>query len=285
MATSLPISETTSSQTAPPVSHPPQINSSANLIALQNVHHYISEKLNQDNYILWRFLMVPFLEGQNLFSYVDGTHPRPPQLLPDPTSGLLLSNAEYQSWYHQDKMIFNAIISALSVEALPHVIGLSTSRDVWLTLETMFSTQSQSRIMQLKQQVATLKKGTLSISAYYQKVQGFSHLLAAIGKPIEASELVSHILSGLGPEYDPLVTSVTTRQDSITLNELYGFMLSYEMHLEQHKSSIDLSISIANTAQRQGQSFPRFNRGSSIGQRNSNFSRGRGPGRGRFSPQ
>jgi hypothetical protein len=53
-----------------------------------------------------------------------------PQLLLDPTFGILLSNLEYQSWYHQDKMIFSAIISTLSVEALPHAIGLSTSRKV-----------------------------------------------------------------------------------------------------------------------------------------------------------
>jgi hypothetical protein len=66
-------------------------------------------------------------------------------------------------------MIFNAIISTLSVEALPHVIGLSTSREVWLTLETLFSAQSQSIIMQLKQQVSTLKKGAQTISAYFQK--------------------------------------------------------------------------------------------------------------------
>jgi len=26
------------------------------------VHHHISEKLTQDNYILWQFLMVPFLK-------------------------------------------------------------------------------------------------------------------------------------------------------------------------------------------------------------------------------
>jgi hypothetical protein len=109
--------------------------------------------------------------------------------------------------------------------------------------------------MQLKQQLATLKKCAFTISAYYQKAQGFSHLLAAIGKPIEALELVSAILAGLGPEFDSLVTFVTTRQDSISLNELYGFMLSYEMRLEQHKSAIDLNISTANTAQRQSQSY------------------------------
>jgi hypothetical protein len=65
--------------------------------------------------------------------------------------------------------------------------------------------------MQLKQQLSTLKKGAQTISAYFQKAQGFSHLLAAVSKPIEASELVSNLLAGLGAEYDPLVTSTTTR--------------------------------------------------------------------------
>jgi hypothetical protein len=71
--------------------------------------------------------MVPFLEGQNLFGYVDGTLPQPPKLIPDNTSGLLVTNPAYLPWYHQDQMIFSAIISTLSVETLPHVIGLSTS--------------------------------------------------------------------------------------------------------------------------------------------------------------
>jgi hypothetical protein len=272
----IPSSETDSNVTSPPLSTilspsvlPPQI---------QNVHAHISEKLTQDNYILWQFLMVPFLEGQNLFGYIDGTTPRPPQLLPDSTSRLLVANPSYHSWYHQDRMIFSAIISTLSVETLPHVIGLTTSREVWITLETLFSAQSQSRIMQLKQQVSNMKKGSQTISTYFQKAQGLSHLLAAVGKLIEASELVSHILAGLGAEYDPLVTSVTTRQDSISLNDLYGFMLSYELRLEQHKSALEINISIANMAQRQSPVYSRNNRGHNNGYRNTNFHRGRGRG-------
>jgi hypothetical protein len=93
-----------------------------------------------------------------------------------------------------------------------------------------------------------LKKGAQTISAYFQKAHGFSHLLVAIGTPFEASELVSNVLAGLGSEYDPLVTSVTTRQDYISLNDLYGYMLSYELRLEQHKFTIDLNISTTNTA-------------------------------------
>jgi len=84
--------------------------------------------------------------------------------------------------------------------------------------------------------------------------------LAAIGKPIENSELISNILAGLGADFDPLVTFVTTRQDSISLTDLYGYMLSYELRLETHKTALELNISTANTAQRQSPSYLRNNR-------------------------
>jgi len=107
-------------------------------------------------------------------------------------------------------------------------------------------------------------------------VQGFSHLLAAICKPIDASKLVSHIFARLGAEYDLLLTSVTTRQYSISLNDLYGYLLSYELRLEHHKSTVDLNIT---TAQRHNPSYARNNHGYGLGYRN-NFPSGRGRGRG-----
>jgi hypothetical protein len=109
----------------------------------------------------------------------------------------------------------------------------------------------------------------------------FSHLLAADGKHIKAFELVSHILARLGAEYDPLVTSVTTRQDFIFLNDLYGYMLSYELRLEQRKFAMELNISTANMAQRKSPSYSRNNREYNSRYRNNNVSRGRGCGRGR----
>jgi hypothetical protein len=58
----------------------------------------------------------------------------------------------------------------------------------------------------------------------------------------------------------------------------------YALLWDAFRATLDLTISTANTAQRQGQPYPRFNRGSSTGQCN-NFSRGRGRGQGRFLPQ
>jgi hypothetical protein len=75
---------------------------------------------------------------------------------------------------------------------------------------------------------------------------------------------------------------VTTRQDSISLNDLYGYLLSFELHLDLHKSAVDVNISTANTAQRQTTPSQRNTRGN-----RNNFSRcrGRGRGRGRGPPQ
>jgi hypothetical protein len=65
----VPTSETNSTNTSPP----PISITATSPIPIQNVHYHISEKLTQDNYSLWQYLMVPFLEGQNLFGHVDDT--------------------------------------------------------------------------------------------------------------------------------------------------------------------------------------------------------------------
>jgi hypothetical protein len=111
----VPTSETNSTNTSPP----PISLTAASPIPIQNVHHYS----------LWQYLMVPFLEGQNLFGHVDDTILQPPKLIPDQTSSLLILNPDHLPWYHQDRIIFSAIISTISVETLPHV-GLSTAREV-----------------------------------------------------------------------------------------------------------------------------------------------------------
>jgi hypothetical protein len=108
--------------------------------------------------------------------------------------------------------------------------GLPWKLYLLLNLNPVFSNSSSS---------SQPYKGAQSVSAYFQKAQGFANLLAAIGKPIDNSELISHILAGLGVNYDPLVTSVTTRQDSIPLTNLYGYMFSYEQRLEAHKSALE----------------------------------------------
>jgi len=67
---------------------------------------------------------------------------------------------------------------------------------VWLTLEQLFSFQSQARI------ICNLEErfSTRPIANYFQKAQSLANMLAAIGQPLQESEIVSYILAGLSAD-------------------------------------------------------------------------------------
>jgi hypothetical protein len=104
--------------------------------------------------------------------------------------------------------------------------------------------------MQVHFQLNTLKKGNSSIANYYQKYQALTDTLSSIGQSLTNIQMQSFLLGGLGSEYDPFVTSVTTQIERLWIEEIYGHLLSHEMCLEQHHNLIDLSIPRANVADR-----------------------------------
>jgi hypothetical protein len=221
---------------------------------LSNFNISSNLKLTRENHPLWSTLIIPYLEGQSLFGYVNGDTPCPPQFLEsfDPSTGTSTQtlNPSYTAWYQQDKLILSLLLSTVSESLLTHVVGLKTSREVWLTLERMFAAQSQARVMHSRYQLATLKKGSSSISGFFQKAQSLAHTLAAIDEPLKDSELISYILAGLGSDYDPLITSITTRIDPVSLEDLYGHLLTHEQRLDHANTAGDLAVPSVHVAQR-----------------------------------
>jgi hypothetical protein len=61
---------------------------------------------------------------------------------------------------------------------------------------------------------------------------------------------VSYLLAGLGSEYDLFVTSVTTRLDPLSLDELYGHLLAHELRTEHHHTSTETTLPAANFSAR-----------------------------------
>jgi hypothetical protein len=84
--------------------------------------------------------------------------------------------------------------------------------------------------------------------------------LTAIGQPLREEETISYILAGLGPDYDALVTSLTTRNDDLTLDEVYANLLASEQRHEQHDAEITLSTG-GPSANFSGRGGPRPNNG------------------------
>ncbi|KAF5454327.1 hypothetical protein F2P56_024000 [Juglans regia] len=124
---------------------------------------HITLKLTRDNYLSGKAQLLPYLCGQKLFGLVNGSKPAPPTTLQTTSTDIPRPNPGYEFWYEQDQLILSTLISSLSKPILTYLVGLETSRDVWFTLEKMFSTTSQARQMNTLYQLNTLKKGGLSI--------------------------------------------------------------------------------------------------------------------------
>ena len=67
---------------------------------------------------------------------------------------------------------------------MAQIIGYNTSHTAWNALEKTFSSSSKARIMQLRLELQSTKKGSLSMIDYIMKVKGAADNLAAIGEPV-----------------------------------------------------------------------------------------------------
>ena len=81
-----------------------------------------------------------------MLGYVDGTLISPPRFEPKTSSTL---DTKYLVWKVADQRILCLLLSSLTEEAIVVVVGLSTARDIYLTLDTMFSNHLKSRKLSL----------------------------------------------------------------------------------------------------------------------------------------
>ena len=246
--------------------------------------HLISTKLTTENYLLWKVQTSAYLRGQDLYSYIDGTAPSPPEVLFEAEADAAPKpNPAFLAWRRMDQMVLSILFSSLSESILSHVLSSTTAYDLWNNLALMFSSHSQAKEFQVRFQLTNLSRGEQTISEYFGKVRLLADSLAATGNNLSDKELVTYILNGLGPAYETFVTSITTRPSPLNSHELYQLLLIHETRISHnartHISSGEMSANYSSTT-------PRDQRGrwSSRGSRNG---RGRGRpynnGRGRSS--
>ncbi|XP_019151007.1 PREDICTED: uncharacterized protein LOC109147805 [Ipomoea nil] len=118
------------------------ISSPNNSNSLTSAHHFVSLKLTHRNYLYWRTQVIPFLRGQGLLGFVNGTRSQPSPFLEIPagdTSSDAVSTTEnpaYATWVQQDASILSLLISSLSEEVMYLALRQTTARGVWTATET-----------------------------------------------------------------------------------------------------------------------------------------------------
>ncbi|GAV63219.1 UBN2 domain-containing protein, partial [Cephalotus follicularis] len=212
-----------------------------------------------------RSQFLAFFHGYDLLSYVDGTT-QPPPTQDDNGS----PNPTYILWHKQDQLLLSWLPSSLTKNVHAQVVGLESSHAVWKYLASVFSSQSQARIIQLRLSLHSLKKGADSMSSYLLKAKSISDELSLASKPVFDDDMVLYILGGQSSEYASLVTSITNRVTPISVTDLHGLLLNEEIRI-QSSVTTDLVSTTANIALI-NRPFDNMNRT----QDNCNYNRGRG---------
>ncbi|KAL5728487.1 hypothetical protein ACHQM5_001563 [Ranunculus cassubicifolius] len=246
--------ETTNSSSAPtivPSSSPTSTTTTTTITSttphITSIHHLISVKLDHHNYLLWLAQFKPLLKGYGLEGFVDGSHPCPPRLL-NPTDTDI--NPSYTQWQQQDQILLGWLLSSLTDPILAQVAGISTSSEVWVALERQYASKSRARIMQLRRELQTIRKGSQTMQQYFLKAKQLADSLASSGHPIQPSDLQQIILAGLDSAYDAIVTTLTTTVVDTSMDDFYAHLLAFDMRVEAQTAALH-QIPVANVATQQ----------------------------------
>jgi gag-polypeptide of LTR copia-type len=189
----------------------------------------ISTKLNLTNYLTWKSQLLPIIHGFNLTNYITAPPPSPTVIT---ATGTPIPNRDHLPWNRQDQMLLGWIRSSLTETVQGQVLSSATSFDLWTSLQRSFSSSSRARLTDLRRQLQTTTKGSLSCFDFLQKLRRIADELSFIGHPVPDDDLILAVTTGLPPEYNNFVLTVTTAfNDCLSFADLQSMLLTHEARL------------------------------------------------------
>lgn len=154
-----------------PATHGETINISENQSIL-NVNITNVTKLTSTNFIMWSHKVNALFDGYDLFGHLDGSMTIPPPTIT--TDGQITTNLAYQLWKRHDRLIYSALIGAISTPLQPLLSAVTMASEIWSTLQSTYAKPSRAHFKQLKQQLKYWKKESKTIDEY---VLRFDHAI------------------------------------------------------------------------------------------------------------
>ncbi|KAL6327424.1 hypothetical protein AAG906_019737 [Vitis piasezkii] len=145
-------------------------------------------KLSSTNYLTWSLQIQSLLECYDLHHFINGGH-----IPPSPTvtiTTIASPNPAYTTWKRQDRLIFSALLGAISVSLQPPIVHITTSLDAWQTLANTYAKPSRGHIKQLKERLQRCTKGSLTCWTYVFAITVYlinHQLVDVLTKPLPRS--------------------------------------------------------------------------------------------------
>ncbi|XP_026432754.1 uncharacterized protein LOC113330109 [Papaver somniferum] len=180
-------------------------NTSNFTLPFTNISNFVSLKLDNTNFILWRDQFESILITTDLYGHVNGEIQKPGERVM--INGVLSLNPRWVYSRKMDKFVVSCLKATFTSAISGDVLGLTTTREIWEYLQSCFKTQYRVRKNMLRAQLFGIRKRNLHILVYLQKIKKIADSVAAIGEKVNESDLIMYVLNGLETEYDNFVVS------------------------------------------------------------------------------
>ncbi|KAH9699463.1 retrovirus-related pol polyprotein from transposon RE1 [Citrus sinensis] len=213
------------------------------------------------------------IRGNRLEKFIDESITPPPSHIAQRYDDELRSveNPEFATWRAQDQILLGWLLSSMSEGIISLVFNLETSLEVWKAVETQFGSQSKSRLLHLRYLMNSTRKDDLKMTEYFIKMKSIADNMAAAGSALSNDDLILHVLSGLGPDYNSVATYITGQVGTgkMNVNEAYAMLLTQEARIDQQThmlANMDVKHNLeANFAQNRGPKRGNFSGGKGFG--------------------
>ena len=224
-------------------------------------------KLDRTNYTIWKSQILTSVRANGLEDFLDNSKPCPEQFSSD---GVINSDSDateitaaegvrenpaFAIWKRKDQMLLSWLMSAISLEILSLVVNSKTSLEIWISLEQQFGSETFAKKVHLKIMLNNLRKGAMSMTEFFGKLKTVTDELAVAGSPVSSLDFLTHLISGLGQPYYPVVVYIEANLAKMSINEAYSMLLTHEARLEANQlnsikeAKMNFAANVAQTGQ------------------------------------
>lgn len=238
------------------------------------------EKLDSNNYGSWSVLIQLYLEGQGIWSLIEGTETM------EPTDA-----KEKEKWKMRAGKAKFVMASTVENELLQRITKASISKEAWDTLSAIFTKINEAKLQQLENELISAKQGDMSVSQCFSKVKSICDEIAKLDptNAILEGRMRRLIIHGLNSKYNSLVVATGGWAKEPTLSQLESLIANQEA-LDKQMSEVSIKdeenvLYVKKGSIQQGKYIPRYGEKEKPkryqqGWNNVGRGRGRGPQRG-----
>ncbi|KAG6390865.1 hypothetical protein SASPL_148610 [Salvia splendens] len=160
--------------------------------------------------------MEAYLQGQDLWNFISGE-----DVLPEDTP----QNGEARrKWKIKCGKALFALRTSISKDYIEHVLNVQSPKEVWETLDRLFTQKNMMRLQFLENELAGTIQNKLTISEYFLKVKSLCSEISELDAEgvVKEARLHRYLIRGLCDEFMPFISSIQGQSSSRAEEVLYA---------------------------------------------------------------